>query len=159
MSFGVFLLKQIHSFSGGEALSSSEQVVQGRNFVDTNMLEPSDIDILFEQPNSYKYDEQNTAAADNSGEIRNENKSFGKVQEQITNTNTSMKDREQNATSKNSTSSPEMNNMFRAALNLVNAYTKSDRGLECVWSLYCQDLDKTAAKKGSMYSLAARINR
>ncbi|CAL8104644.1 unnamed protein product [Orchesella dallaii] len=57
----------------------------------------------------------------------------------------------------NSFSSTHVNNMFRALLNIVNAYTKDSQALECIWSLYCQDLDKTAGKNG-LYGVAARIN-
>jgi len=147
MSFGIFLLKQIHNFAGGGTFGTT-QTVKGRSFEDSNLLEESELNILFQQPNgtqSLKINpEENLDKLGNNGKLDN---------------GTVMREMNLNSTSNTSVSSDTMNNMFRAALNLVNAYTKSDEGVECIWSMYCQDLDKTAAKQGSMYSMAARINR
>ena len=124
MSFGVFLLNQIHALIGKE---SSEGRKQGRQ-LNMNTLEDSQLDLLFEPPPVHEND-----------------KTFENA-------------KKESFSAEESTSPGYVNNMFRALLNLVNAYTKDSQVLECIWSLYCQDLDKTSAKEG-LYGIAARINR
>jgi len=130
MSFGVFLLNQIHNLIGQ---TTSTEGVEGREL---RMVpsEGTDLQILFNPP-----------TLDNTGE--NQRKT-GTVETKSSGRNSMG----------SSSSGSTANNMFRAMLNLLNAYTKDSQALECIWAIYCEDLDKTSANEG-LYGIAARINR
>lgn len=118
MSFGVFLLNQIQKLagkSGGEG---------GRSGRELGSLSQSELQFLFDPPNSDGRNESETSVMNQEPAISG----YG-------------------------------NNVFRAALNLINAYTKGDSALPCIWSHYCLELDKAAREDGSLYATAARINR
>lgn len=153
MSFGVFLLNQIHNLIGKDKF-------QGRAFgqnYDNFLTEDSELDLLFQPPPFASQDNNNNNSTTiiSDSEINESNDDDGiEMMRMINNDNKSA-----NNLSSSLTSSPAyMNNMFRAFLNLINAYTKDPQALECIWSLYCEDLDKTSAKDG-LYGIAARINR
>lgn len=162
MSFGVFLLNQIHNFvqktadnqlakhnlignssrdaSEGRALSWEDEgpfkwySPKGEMLMTT---EPSSLDILFQPPISKN---MTSDRVDNAAEPVS-----GRSSDFIT---------KESATS----TEDHVNNMFRAMLNIGNAYSQDSPALECIWSLYCQDLDNTSQKSG-LYGVAARINR
>lgn len=47
-----------------------------------------------------------------------------------------------------------------ALRTLASAYRRGDgRMLDCVWTLYCRGLDKTAASLSGPYGLLAKVNR
>ncbi|CAG7689170.1 unnamed protein product, partial [Allacma fusca] len=139
MSFGVFLLNQIHSFIAKDSITGRNQ--EGRlfslNSLQENEDEESNLDILFNPP-PLNWTEGLTKFNSNRNETGSENSSASSSSNSFIN-------------------SSYVNNMFRALLNLINAYTKNSQVLECIWSLYCQDLDQTAGKQG-LYGIAARIN-
>ena len=54
--------------------------------------------------------------------------------------------------------SPTINNFMKLVMNLMNAYNSgNDNEVECIWSLYCHQLNRQAAY-GGMVSSVARIN-
>lgn len=157
MSFGVFLLNQIHSF----VQKAADEHLKHHNLISNNTVvgearalhwdegegpfswysprgpmlltsESSSLDILFQPPVP-----PNTTFTSNSSEFASGRSS------------------DMEATT---SAEGHVNNMFRALLNIGNAYAQDSPELECIWSLYCQDLDKTAQKQG-LYGVAARINR
>lgn len=133
MSFGVFLLNQIHKMVGTSFSDGSE----GRE-LSHNTLEESPLSVLFNPPSSDIPEDRlvQRLGLGNSGKSQSRN--F--------------------VESSGTKSSDYYNNMFRAMLNLVNAYTKDSQALECIWAIYCEDLDKTSSSEG-LYGIAARINR
>lgn len=187
MSFGVFLLNQIHSFvqkSSAASMSNSngnklddggpghgaalgrallghdifdwfveplknleDGVTTGKNNPANSLLfsrEPSSLDILFQEPKPEPRllpgtpSNSNGNGSDPGGEWSGRSVNGKNVD--------------------SFSSSQHVNNMFRAFLNIANAYTRNSEAMECIWSLYCKDLDVTAGKRG-LYGVAARINR
>lgn len=54
--------------------------------------------------------------------------------------------------------SPTINNFIKLVMNLMNAYNSgNDAEVECIWSLYCHQLNRQASY-GGMVSSVARIN-
>lgn len=165
MSFGVFLLNQIHSFvqktagthlkhmsnnetdaSEGRALpwEKAEGPFTWYSPTKSDMImtsEPSSLDILFKPPVS-----------------ENLNTSSSSRENDTVSGRSSDMDDDNDAIVMWTGGQGHVNNMFRALLNIANAYTKDSPALECIWSLYCQDLDETAQQRG-LYGVAARINR
>ena len=134
MSFGVFLLKQIETV--GEEENNDVLGRNQRGNPNSSPGESSDLSLLFDPP------VMNWTVFINSTKL---GQNGTQEHQWIVDTNGTMSTR-------------YINSLFRGAANLVNAYTKDTDVLECIWSLYCQELDKTSAKDG-LYGIAARINR
>lgn len=56
--------------------------------------------------------------------------------------------------------SDQINNYLRLVMNLMNIYTSesSERDVDCVWQLYCHQLNQQALGLGGMASTVAKIN-
>lgn len=160
MSFGVFLLNQIHNFMG-TSTSGEENTRQGRRLDYT--MGDSQLNFLFEPPPAPLETTKFTNISDNVAPTPSHIVTGSSVTTNFDgheNTKTGFLPTLPTPDPGNSSNLANyVNNMFRAGINLVNAYTKDTQALDCIWSKYCQDLDKTAAEHGSLYSIAARINR
>lgn len=160
MTFGVFLLNQIHSFVQNSGTRShhhprrADEDLAGRSLLNGNLApwllepssdtvpgellllkkEPSSLDILFEPSGS---SEKSPASSKNGTSWKSEGRSYHEPAE---------------------FGEKHVNNLFRGLLNIGNAYAKDRTAVKCIWSLYCRDLDSTSKKEG-LYGVAARINR